>query len=166
MDLAMSEPRLLSMTWLGNGRWGAVTPDGNLNLVSSGDVLDTVQGNFGTTRNGVPSRGTLSRSPDINERIRLAPGYLKPDKILAAVENPAGSNRLSSQLFGDGSPPRVMVRLFRIRRNQLIRTGFMGPLRGRIIDMDVSNAAPQQLLWLRIEPPDTYHLEMIELARD
>ncbi len=164
VDFPDVRPRLLSLTHLNGTRWSFITPDGNLNLITGQRTLDTISGNFGATRRELSSNRSMSKRPNTSETIRLAPAYLEPERTLAVVSNPSPSNGLSSLLFGGSNRNNALIRFFEVRGNQLVRGSFVGPLDGRIIDMDVPRANREQLLWLRVENGETFHLEMIDFS--
>lgn len=166
VHLPVSQPRLLSLSSLGEDRWAMITQSGDLTLLTNRSVLDTVDGNFGATQHNLSSNRAMSKRPETTEPIRLPPNYIQSQDLLSVTRNPSSSWGLGSLLFGGNTAGNAVIKLFQVRRNQLVRAGSIGPLNGRIVDVDSPQTSPEQLLWVRVEKPDTFHLEMIDFSKE
>lgn len=165
VNLPVGKPRLLSATWLSEDRWALVDPSGDLQLVSSDEVLDTVGGDYGATATTFASERAMFRRPEKSERYRLPATHLETGSVLAVPRNPALNGGVMD-LFSGGSGERsTLIRLFEHRRKQLSRIASIGPLEGRIADLHVSSANERQLLWLRMLDDGSYRLEMVDLSK-
>jgi hypothetical protein len=164
LALPVDTPRLLSLTPIDGQRWSIISPDGDLTLLTPGRTLDTLSGEFGGTGEDLATKRLNSRRPQTSEPIRLAPTYLAPLNTLAVVRNPSGSGGIAA-LFGMSSNRKnTVIRLVEIRDDTLVSTASVGPLNGRIIDMEVPRANPRQLLWMRVDSSGTFYLEMLDLS--
>lgn len=155
--------RLSSLTRIDGERWSFVDARGALTLVKNGSVTTKIKGNFASTPDKIqPSRANWQQGTR-TEPIRLPPVVLPERNTLAVMYNPNPSGGLMGWLYGSSSPSSI--ELFSYDDDSLEFSGSIGPLRSRILDVEVPEANPNQLLWLRTSGRDEVSLEMIDFSK-
>lgn len=164
LNLPVNSKRIFSLTSLGSDRWIAINGKGNLVLTARGRKFNQVEGDFGITTDSLNTDRAASRRPEKSEPIRLSPAYLPEKNIVAVPKNPRNESGLQGFLFGGGSSSASSIVLFRINQSTISKIGSIGPMSGRIRDLEVPTANPNQLLWLRTSTDDRSILEMVDFS--
>lgn len=164
LKFPVQQARLLTLTSLSDGKWIMINPEGNLHLMTRSNILDTISGNYGMTGNSLETKRLKERRPEKAEAVRLKPVYIPSKNIVATADNP-GENSGLGQLFSGGNSGRddSNIDLFQVD-GTLAKYGSLGPLNGKIVDLEVPEANPDQLLWIRQSEANQYKLEMIDFS--
>lgn len=160
---APSGARLSSMTRLGDTEWAIINNDGNLLHIVDGRVTTRIRGNFGGTSHMLQPRQTKWSEGELGEAIRLPPVQMKNQNILAVMYNPRSSGGVLSWIFGGSSPSSI--ELFNLGGKRLQFQGSIGPLQGRVLDVEAPASSSNQLLWLRRSGRKEVSLEMIDFSK-
>lgn len=155
--------RLMSVTRLDEQRRVSINGEGDLVLSRNDEVLSTVEGDFGATSHVLePLRGNWRRT-DKQEPVRLAPEHVEGEELIVVMVNPPVRTGLQG-FFSQGNSPST-IKFFSFRGNELTEQSLLGPYEGRVLDLEVSPANPDQLLWTRRTPNGRVLLEMLDMSR-
>ncbi|MFB6345769.1 MAG: hypothetical protein ABEK50_08370 [bacterium] len=152
--------RLDSLSHIDDNRWVFLEGNGHLVLVVDGERTAVIEGNFGRSSRTPTVGNGRSKQFDPDRFLRLAPVYLKKDHLLAVVNNPSPGRGIMN-IFRAGET-HSSIELFELSNDSLKKIGSIGPQDGRVLDVDVSDANPNQLLWIQQLDDKTVSLEMID----
>lgn len=157
-----SGSRLYSLTPIGDDRWSYVDANGALTLLENGSVSTKIKGNFSSTAHKIQPARTNWQQGSEAEPIRLPPVVLDERNTLAVMYNPNPTGGLMGWIYGGSASSSI--ELFSLDEGTLQFAGSIGPLRSRVLDVEVPEANPNQLLWLRRSGRNEVSLEMIDFS--
>lgn len=152
--------RLTSLTEIDPRRHVYVNENANLVYTLSGRVLDQIDGTYGASTEMLTPRGRTMRESTEKEPVFLPPAFLPDANLIAVAENPLPRTGLRGWLFGGETPSSLQ--LFRPLEDRFETVANIGPFQHRILDVEVPEANPSQLLWLRRRADGDLVLEMID----
>ena len=155
--------RLTSLARLSDERWVGTNGNGNLVLLEGGKILSTVEGDFGAPSHVLKPLNNSWRRGDQGEPVRITPEVIEGEELLVVMENPPVQTGLQGFL-SPGSDPSTL-KFFSYGDNELTERSMVGPFEGRVLDVEVPPANPNQLLWLRKLSEERVVLEMLDLSR-
>lgn len=164
VKLPVERPRLLSSIRIEDNRWATIDPSGDLSLVSPAKVLQKIEGDYGATNVNFSSERANTRRPERSENLKLAPVYSSEQNLLAVARNPSSGSGFMSLFSGGSSGNQAILSFFEHHNNRLHESATAGPLEGRIVDLHVSKANENQILWLRKLEDGSYRLEMLDFS--
>lgn len=152
------DTRLLSTSALPGGLWAQLLSRGDLVLSRGDRTVARREGNFGLRPFELTSRSKHARS----EPVRVPPVYLPNHEQIAVVRNPPdpGLFGLLSENGGES-----YLKLFEVQPPSLDEVALIGPFPTRFLDVEVSEANRDQLLWLRRRKGGGSILQVVDLSR-
>lgn len=152
--------RLLHMERLPGGHVSYIKDDGSF-VISRGErIKRAINENFGANARYF---GHYSPREDTQrETVRIPPQYIPESQLIAVPKNGVGGGSVSDDL---GTNEQGAIELFRWRNSSIVNRFTIGPIDGRILDVEISDVNPSQLLWLRKTSDSGVALEMIDFSQ-
>lgn len=151
---------LLHMTRLPSGATVYLDEGGDLRLARGNQILANIDGSFGESSRTYRHRADQQRGS--HNQIRIPPEYIASRNRVAVVDNPSAHRGILDVMKTAGKSD---IHLFHWNGDELGESVRLGPMNGRILDLEVSHANPDQLLWLRQSPAGPVFLEMVDFGR-
>jgi hypothetical protein len=151
--------RLLHMERLPGGHVSYIKDDGTFVVSKGPRITRSISEGFGGK-----SRFFGQYNPREDTRrssVRMPPQFIAKHNLIAVAKNNVNGAGVDVEL---STGEEGAIELFRWRRGSIVNRFTLGPVPGRILDIEISGANPSQLLWLRRVESERVVLEMIDLS--